>query len=63
MNLNTLFKNATDRQKLCITVDNRRYSGHWYNDNMLELLSRYKYQMVDITVENSDMITATMRRF
>ena len=63
MNLNTLLKNTADSQKLCITVDGRHYSGHWYNDNILELLSMYKYQMVDITVENSDMIAATIRRF
>ena len=63
MNLNTLLKNAADSQKLCITVDGRRYSGHWYNDNILNLLSQYKYQMVDVTVENSDMIAATIRRF
>ena len=63
MTLNELFEITTDRQKLCITADDRRYSGHWYEDHMLDLLSRYKYHKVDITVETPDITAATVRRY
>ena len=63
MTLNDLFEITTDRQKLRINADWRRYSGYWYEDHMLELLSRYKNHKVDITVETSDMVAATVRRY
>lgn len=63
MTLNDLFKITTDRQKLCITADSRRYSGHWYEDHMLELHGRYKNHKVDITIETPEMVVARVRRF
>lgn len=63
MTLNDLFEFITDRQKLCITADGRQYCGHWYDDHMLELHNRYKNRKVDITVETSDTVAATVRRY
>lgn len=63
MTLRGLFETAVDKQKVCLTIDDVRYSGYWYEDHMLNLLYRYAERPVDVTRDEDTLLVARVRRY
>ncbi len=63
MTLRGLIETAGDKQKVCLTIDDRRYSGFWYEDHMLDLLDRYANRPVDVTRDEESLLVARVRRY
>lgn len=63
MTLKNLLGFATDKQKIYLTIEDRHYSGFWYEDHMLKLLQSYAHRPVDITRVDDALVVARVRRY